>query len=169
MFCSNCGAQLSDGAAFCSNCGARINTVQEPTVQEPTVQNQVVQQPRINVEGIRSNIAEGVQKVKENELVKSVKQDLGNSSTVNVIKTKVSSTAEKVKEKGTGNGALKNKKTKVIAIVAVAILAVVIIVSNIHTCQECDEAYFGKKYEISFWGETEVVCKDCYNDWHSFF
>ena len=24
MFCSNCGAQINDGAAFCSNCGASI-------------------------------------------------------------------------------------------------------------------------------------------------
>ena len=27
MFCTNCGAKLSDGASYCTNCGAKVNAV----------------------------------------------------------------------------------------------------------------------------------------------
>ena len=34
-FCSNCGAQVADGAAFCDSCGARLETAQQPVRNNP--------------------------------------------------------------------------------------------------------------------------------------
>ena len=47
MFCKNCGAQLSEGAAFCPNCGtAVVKDVAEPVYQQPAEPQQpVYQQP----------------------------------------------------------------------------------------------------------------------------
>lgn len=67
------------------------------------------------------------------------------------------------------NGEIKRAPTKKIiplAVIGVVLLATLILVFNIHTCEECDEVYFGKQYEISFLGETEKVCKDCHEDFY---
>lgn len=157
MFCSNCGKQLPEGAAFCDGCGAQIIKQTVTSQQENSPQ-----QPAVNLEGIKSNLANGVQKVKDNEFVKSVKEDIGNSASINIIKDKVNETADKVK---TVDNSKKNKFKK-IGIIAIIAIATITIVSNIHTCEECEEVYFGKEYTISFWGETENVCEDCYNDWY---
>lgn len=63
----------------------------------------------------------------------------------------------------------KNINIKVAAIVAGVLLLIFIIVASIHTCEECDKVYIGKENTISFFGETENVCKDCYNDFYSFY
>lgn len=43
MFCKNCGAQLSEGAAFCPNCGtAVVKEVAEPVYQQPAEPQQPV-------------------------------------------------------------------------------------------------------------------------------
>ena len=34
-FCSNCGAQVADGAAFCDSCGARLEIAQQPVRRNP--------------------------------------------------------------------------------------------------------------------------------------
>ena len=34
-FCSQCGAQVADGAAFCDSCGARLETAQQPVFRTP--------------------------------------------------------------------------------------------------------------------------------------
>ena len=71
---------------------------------------------------------------------------------------------EKVKETKTGT----NKKFIPLIAVGAVVLIALIVVFNIHTCEECDEVYFGKQHKISFFGETEKVCKDCYDDFHDF-
>ena len=157
MFCSNCGKQLPEGSAFCSGCGAQIKNQAVASEQENSPQKNAV-----NLDGIKNNLTNGVQKVKDNEFVKSVKEDIGNSASINIINDKVNETADKVK---TVNNA-KNSKFKKIGIIAIATIVIITVVSKIHTCEECDEVYFGKEYTISFWGETENVCEDCYNDWY---
>lgn len=61
---------------------------------------------------------------------------------------------------------MKNKKTGIIiGIVAVVVIVAVSIVSNLHTCAECGKTYIGKEYKlVSVWGDSETVCKDCYNN-----
>lgn len=39
--------------------------------------------------------------------------------------------------------------------------------TNIHTCEECEEEFFGKPYEISFFAIHESVCKDCYDKFYN--
>ena len=49
MFCSNCGAQVADGANFCPNCGAQLNAVAATTV--PTVATAATPIPTAAVAG----------------------------------------------------------------------------------------------------------------------
>lgn len=105
----------------------------------------------------------------ESNFVKSVKNDLNNSQSIDMVKNKAKSAAEKVKivADDIQNGdAAKKKKIKIIAIAAVVVIVVLIIVTHIHTCEECEKVYFGNKHTISFWGESENVCKECYNDFY---
>lgn len=144
IVCSNCNTIIEEGnVSFCPNCGTNL------CIQKANVQ---------------ASVKEVVNKVKENEFVKSVKQDVGNSQSINLIKDKVKSTAYKVKTTDTN----KRKKIKVIAIVAAVVIVVLIIITHIHQCNECDKVYFGNKHTISYWGETENLCKECYDDFYSF-
>lgn len=60
----------------------------------------------------------------------------------------------------------KNKMIAILGVFAVIIAAIILIVTNMHTCEECNKTYLGKKYEIVFFGQSEIVCKDCYNDFY---
>ena len=55
---------------------------------------------------------------------------------------------------------------KIVLPIAAVVIVILAVVLNIHTCEECGDVYFGKKNTISFWGESESVCKDCYNDFY---
>lgn len=146
--CPNCNTAISEEYTyFCPNCG---NKLQDLTDVKPTVQTVV------------SNTAETV---KNSAFVQSVKSDLTNSKTVGMIKSSAQNKVKKLKSADSS----KKKKGKIVAIIAAVVLVVILVVSNIHVCEECDEVYFGKKHTISFWGETEEVCKDCYRDFYSFF
>ena len=46
MFCSNCGANLADGARFCSHCGTTIAVPQQPQDPQPQYQQPQYQQPQ---------------------------------------------------------------------------------------------------------------------------
>lgn len=146
--CPNCNTAISEeDTYFCPNCG---NKLQDRTDAKMTVQTVV------------SNTAESV---KNSAFVQSVKSDLSNSKTVDMIKSSAQNTVKKVKTADNS----KKKKGKIVAIISAVVLVLILVVSNIHVCEECDEVYFGKKHTISFWDETEDVCKDCYRDFHSFF
>ena len=100
-----------------------------------------------------------VNKVKNSEFISSVRHDVGNSQSISYVKDRVKTAANKA-------GSIGSDKKKIIIIVssvAAVLLLVLIVVFNIHTCDECGDTYFGKKYKVSFWGETEYMCKDCYN------
>ena len=60
----------------------------------------------------------------------------------------------------------KNAKLSKIIAVAIAALVLLITVVNIHRCPECEEIYFGKSRTISWLGEKEKVCNDCYKDYY---
>ncbi len=107
--CPNCGKEIeNEEAAFCSGCGAKIDSITE-----------------VNKTNIKDTIQTSVDKLKDNEFVKSVRNDFQNSQSVGIIKDKVK--------------------------------------------DECDKTYLGKKHEVTFWGETENLCKDCYNDFYGYF
>lgn len=150
VVCPNCGKLIeNEGAVFCSNCGSRIDAL--PTLEKSAVQ---------------SHIQNAVDKLTENEFVKSVKQDFGNSQSVNMVKDKVKDVTENVKDKASKLSYYKKKKIGIFAGIAAVLIILVVIISNIHTCEECDSVYFGKKYTVSFWGQREDVCKDCYKDFY---
>ena len=158
VFCSNCGQKIQEDAVFCFNCGANVTGVpfnSNPAVTNIPIENQAQRIPKVN-------IADTFNKVKDNEFVKSVKNDVGNSQSLNIIKNKVDSTVQKAK-----NSKVKSKINKKIVIAVVAVIAVLVVVLNLHKCEECEEIYFGEKNVVSFWGERAEVCKDCYEDFYS--
>ncbi|MGN0526706.1 MAG: zinc-ribbon domain-containing protein [Acutalibacteraceae bacterium] len=158
MFCSNCGKEVSDGAVFCSNCGANIGVLPvEDAVPGANVpnENQNSSVPNVGFE-------DKINKVKDNEFVKAVKNDVGNSQSLNMIKGKVDTTVEKAK-----NSNITKKFNKKFVIIGIVVIAILVVVLNLHKCEECDEIYFGKKNVISFWGESSEVCDDCYEDFYS--
>lgn len=63
---------------------------------------------------------------------------------------------------------MKAKKGIIIGALAVVIVVIIAVVANIHTCEECDKTFIGKQYEITWFDQSETVCKDCYNDFYSF-
>lgn len=133
LVCPFCGTNIKDADAyFCPNCGNKL----------------------IDDENEKFN--DTINITPEKAFLKSLKEDVKNSQSINMIKEKVGSSTKKSK--------LSNVtpfKNYIIVFVAIVIVAIGIF-SNIHTCEECDKTFFGKKYLISFWGETETVCKDCY-------
>ncbi len=131
-FCSNCGNKISKQCNFCEFCGAKVG--------------QTV--PAVN-------------KLKENELVKSVSQDFKNSTTVDMIKQKTKGIGNKINSSDKLKG-LKNKKALIIVVVVVALVA---LLSSIHKCDECEEIYLGKPHEVTMFGESYELCDDCYDIW----
>lgn len=144
--CSNCGYTFDGPGNFCPQCGARIEEISYS--QESETPN---------------NVEDEEKKIKDNEFVQALKQDVGNSQSINMIKNKFESTSEKIKSADDR----KKKKFLIIGIIAAAIIVLLVIVTNIHQCEECEKIYFGKRHTISFFGESENVCKDCYNDFYS--
>lgn len=135
ILCPNCNTVIEDeNASFCHICGVKIND--DITKQEATVQS------------IVKNAAD---KVRENEFVKSVKQDFENSQSLNILRDKANN--------------VKAIKSLIVAIIMLTIVAYFVAI-NIRTCEECGKLYFGKEYTISWWGQTVSVCKDCYDDFY---
>lgn len=148
--CSNCGKPIEDAnAKFCYNCGVRIDSelVSKKTDTQKSVKNVT-------------------KKLLNNEFVKSVKQDFENSQSLGIVKEKVKDTAKSVKNKAPEVSSAQTKKIGIIGGVLAVIIVFVVLVTSIHTCDECDKTYFGKKHTVTFWGETENLCKDCYNDFY---
>lgn len=142
-FCPKCGTPITQGSAFCPGCGAQVG------------------HSDFNAFSSMGNAVDGaVNKVKNSEFISSVRHDVGNSQSINYVKRRVKSAANNA-------GKLGSDKKKIIIIVssvAAVLLLALIIVLNIHTCDECGDTYFGKRYKFTFLGETEYMCRDCYND-----
>lgn len=143
--CPKCGSERRSGsAAFCEICGYNFNAQQkpQPVVLQPAPPNTAV----CTACGCK----------------------LGDNNAAFCpqcgapVKVQPVVTTDKPKLK------LKSNIVKIIAPIAAVVLLLIIVVSNIHTCEECDKTYLGKKYTITFWDESENVCKDCYEDFYSF-
>ena len=158
MFCSNCGKEIQEGDVFCNNCGVNIASL-SATCENPSTDEDMKNQ---EIDQSKDNLADILNKVKENEFVKSVKSDVGNSQSLNVIKEKVASTVEKAK-----SNQVTRKINKKIVLALVAVIAILVVVLNLHKCEECEEIYFGEKNIINFWGEYAEVCDDCYEGFYS--
>lgn len=149
--CPKCNTIVEHDMFFCPNCGNRLD------------ESEHYGNDSSNISNSHSTVKEVVNRVKQNEFIQSVKQDVGNSQSINMIKEKVKSKSNSI------NLADKRNKSKIIilGIIALVVVALLIIGTNIHRCEECDKLYFGKKHTISFWGESEDVCKECYDDFYS--
>lgn len=183
MFCSNCGTQLPDGALFCSSCGAKMSNPAFETTHETAenntqhsqngefygAQHSSSEQNYVGSHTENENVTGGsnagtgngqsfVNKVRDNEFVQSVKKDIGSSQSIGMIKEKAQNFQKSEKGK-------KLNFKKILPIAAIALI-LIIVVSNIHKCDECEEVFFGKKYHVSFFGESEDVCKECYEDYY---
>ena len=174
--CSSCNQVIDGCSGFCPYCGARIEeeapVTQNPVINTANIPNTPNQSaaafcPKcgtqlgnggFNAFSSMGNAVDGaVNKVKNSEFVSSVRHDVGNSQSISYVKDRVKTAANKAR-------GISSDKKKVIIIVSSVLLLALIIVFNIHTCDECGDTYFGKKYKVSFWGETEYMCKDCYHD-----
>ncbi|MDO4363121.1 MAG: zinc ribbon domain-containing protein [Clostridia bacterium] len=137
-FCQYCGSPVEPNSVFCSNCGSKL------------------------VGGVPNNSMNNQfkQRVQNNEFVQSFRDDINNSKSIGMIKEKAQNTAAKAKT-------LSSEQVRKIIIAAVIVFVIalgVIIGTNIHKCDECEKIYLGKKYTISFWGQREDICKECYTD-----
>lgn len=144
--CKKCNSMVEDGAKFCPVCGCNLDD---------------------SPKAVSSGISSGTDisdTGSSGSIVNSIKSDLSNSSTIKTIK----SSAKNMKTELSNADSYTKKKIKTAAVIAAAVLAVLIIVTNIHVCDECEKPYFGKQYKVSFFGETEKLCKDCYDDVHNF-
>lgn len=62
-----------------------------------------------------------------------------------------------------------NKKKGIIIGAVIAIVVIIIaIVANLHTCEESGKTYVGKENKITWFDQSETVCKECYNDFYSY-
>lgn len=132
--CNVCNGTFDTDANFCPNCGAKIGA-----------------ESQVHKEHFEKDFKDAINKVKQNEFVKSVKQDVGNIQSFNMIKGKIKTTDSNQK-----------KRFIIIGIVILIIIVLLIIVTHIHQCDECDKVYFGSKHTVTYWGETENWCKECY-------
>ena len=183
--CVNCENLCSDDQAlFCPFCGAAYpesataEEAYDPSQVGPVQQNASFEQGQTPVpnssetakiiKGAASNVA---QKVNNNAFVQAVRTDLHNSTTLQTVKNTVSQTANKAinSVSSAANNPSGMDKKRIAAIVAAVVIVLGLTVGlNLHRCEKCDEIYFGKQYKISFLGVSEKVCKDCYNEFHSF-
>ncbi len=157
--CVNCHQTLEDNDIFCPNCGTKAEEfvtpiTPNPTAPVPPTSNATTPADEANTANPDNN----------QNFIRSVQQDFQNSQSLGMLKNKMHTAADKVKNAD----AEKKKKLKIISIIAVLAVVVLLCVTNIHRCEECDKVYLGKQYTIRFWGGTnEDVCKECYNDYYA--
>ena len=150
VVCPNCGKEIeNESASFCFDCGAKLNGSTEDKKAN-----------------FKDTVQSSVDKLKESEFVKSVKNDLQNSQSVSLIKNKAIETANTVKIKAATATGVDKSKVGLVAAIMVVVIVIIGILANIRTCDECNKTYVGKKHTVSFWGETENLCKDCYDDFY---
>ena len=150
--CPKCGKEIENSeAAFCIYCGAPLN-------EENNTATENSNQKSDFISSVKSDFKKSETVNQMGNMFSSFKKDLNNSQTINQVKAKAGMLTHTQKN-----------NIKIAAIVVAALILLVIIIANIHTCEECDKVYFGKENTISFFGESESVCKDCYNDFYSFY
>lgn len=152
--CPRCGEVLEGDFTFCPYCGANLSLC--GSAASSGIKN--------IADSVKVEVKHAEQKLKENEFVRSVQDDFKNSRSVEMVKNAVggavNSASAGIKAKS-NSGIL-----KIVLPIAAVVIVILAVVLNIHTCEECGDVYFGKKNTISFWGESESVCKDCYNDFY---
>lgn len=170
MFCSACGAKLTEEAeeqqkqATCPNCGAEIENEAQNfcAVCGYSFQPSVYQTENLSAyEADYATVAKKIiTEVKNSPFVNAVKDDFKQSQAVNMVRTEVSAHLAEPKEKENYTTP-KNMLIGFLSVVALLAIIVTCIVSNLHTCAECKKDFLGRTYIV--WGEE--VCKDCYEDW----
>lgn len=158
--CSGCGYSFDvENQQFCPKCGKKRKVILHncPYCNAPILNQDDVFCSVCGKKYEQQSIAE---KVKENEFLKSVGNDISNSQFLQKMKKTAENGFGKIKE---GN---KNTKKKMIiaSAIVVPIIILIILIFNIHVCEECEETYFGAKNEVTFFGERLYVCDDCYAD-----
>lgn len=89
------------------------------------------------------------------DFVQSIRNDIGNSEAINMVKTKVNNM-----------GKAKRKKIGIITAVLIVLIVAISIFANIHTCDRCGEHFFGKEYRIIGVFEDYNACRDCYREYY---
>lgn len=152
--CPRCSKNVDGSFTFCPHCGANLSISDSSA---PTGIKNIA-------DSVKVEVKRAEEKLKENEFVRSVHDDFKNSRSVEMVKNAVGSA---VNSASTGIKTRKNTNIlKIVIPVVVVLIIILAVVCNIHTCEECGKTYLGKDYTISFWGESESVCKDCYNDFY---
>ena len=128
MNCKNCGNELSQGQVFCPACGEKV-TIDEDSQRQNTS-------------------AAG-------SFAQSLKNDIGNSESINMVKAKVNSMDK-----------TKVKKYGIIAIVAVALIVIISVFANFHTCDRCGKHFFGKQFVVSGEYNNYKCCRSCYWEYY---
>lgn len=194
-FCKNCGAEINYDFNFCEKCGAPCNA---PVVQsEPTPvihKKDSNPQPESNPEVLNnskevkqarvdlpespspynptpvSNVNGYVDKVKNSNFIKAVKEDVGSSQSLKMIKNKATEVINKNgNQNNTAASPKKQKNIKAILIAAVVVIVVAIVGLNIHVCDSCDDVFFGKGHKVGYDDNRGRICNDCYDGFWDIF
>ena len=158
-YCTKCRYELSNpDARFCPHCGTRIAKASE----KPKCQNCGAELTDSGAQfcpycGERTN-GDTKDELIEKQFERAAKAVSG------AVKT-VSNTTGTLVDKAKSLEPKKKKSAIIAAAASVFVIIALVLVLNIHRCDECDRVYFGKQYELSFFGETEKICGDCYHDW----
>lgn len=157
--CSGCGYLFGvENQQFCPKCGKKrkIKMHNCPFCNAPILNQDDVFCSVCGKKYEQQSIAD---KVKDNELLKTVGEDIKNSKSLQKIKQSVDNGINKINK----NDKNSKKKIGIAAAIIVPVLIILIVVLNIHVCDDCGETYFGARNKESFWGETYYVCDDCYD------
>lgn len=150
--CPKCGKEIENSeAAFCIYCGAPLNGENNTATENSNQKSDFIS-------SVKSDFKKSETVNQMGNMFSSFKKDLNNSQTINQVKAKAGMLTQTQKN-----------NIKIAAIVVAVLVLMFVILSNIYTCEECEKVYFGKENTISFFGESESVCKDCYNDFYSFY
>ena len=128
MNCKNCGNELSQGQAFCPVCGEKVMIDEDLQRQNASATGSFAQ---------------------------SLKNDIGNSESINMVKTKVNSMDK-----------TKIKKYGIIAGVVLALIVAISMIANFHTCDRCGKHFFGKQFVISGEYNNYKCCRSCYWEYY---
>ena len=128
MKCKNCGQELAEGQVFCPACGENADLSDEKEQSKP---------------------------VSSAGFIQSVKSDIGNSESINMVKTKVNSMDK-----------TKIKKYGIIAGVVLVLIVAISMIANFHTCDRCGKHFFGKQFVISGEYNNYKCCRSCYWEYY---
>lgn len=169
--CNQCGTMMPDNAEFCTMCG---NTFPNQQFNQSPHINQVPNNGAINQ---ADNSVPNAYQVPQQQSQMQYPSVPAQINTYQKARTEyyAPNNTSKIRSNTANYTAVKTnlnrKQSKIIIITAtviISLIAMLLVVTHIHKCDECNKVYFGSRHQISFFGETENVCKDCYNDFYSF-